>query len=375
MTFELQNIQIFKNKDFTKCSYNDFEDLYKEFDTNNINDIKLVQFENCKFHNYSSQLLHINANFIECTFNDINIYELSANISFVNCIIAKVVISSSIDLQGAFSISNTKNETNTIGTVEISSSVFKKSFSIHNIDINFLTISNTNFEELFEFHNVIIKAIGSSNEIIFDEIVFKGIAIFDDCTFNVNAVFKYVLFEKFSQFRNTIFHNGINLDYCSYEKNINFFHIKGLDTKTSKENTSQETYRIIKHNFEQLGNKIEANKYHALELKKLRNNSSWYTPSYLVQLIHLMSSNNSQWWLLSLFWILIVGFATYFGIDNFVCHRYGCTSNWLDYFKYISIINLDNCIKENPLIFILNKISLGYLYYQFLISVRKDTRK
>ncbi|MDC0932977.1 pentapeptide repeat-containing protein [Arcobacteraceae bacterium] len=375
MTIELENVQTFRNRDFTDYTYDDFDDLYKEFDTNNLDAIKLVQFENCRFHNYSSQLLHINANFTECTFNNINIYELSESISFINCNITKVLISSSIDLKGAFSISNTKSETNTIGTVEISNSVLKGSFSIKNIDIGFLNISNTNFEELFEFHNITIKDIGSSDGIIFDEIIFKGIAIFDDCTFDVNAIFKYVLFEKFSQFRNTTFHSGINLDYCSYDKNINFFHIQGLETKTSKENTSQETYRIIKHNFEQLANKIEANKYHALELKKLRSNTPWYTPNYLVQLIHLISSNNSQWWLLSLFWIFVVGLSTFFSIDNFVCHRFSCTSNWLDYFKYISIINLDNCIKENPLIFILNKISLGYLYYQFLMSVRKDTRK
>lgn len=41
----------------------------------------------------------------------------------------------------------------------------------------------------------------------------------------------------------------------------------------------------------------------------------------------------------------------------------------------MSIVNLDECIKLNPLIFLFNKVGLGYLYYQFLMSVRKDTRK
>ena len=32
-------------------------------------------------------------------------------------------------------------------------------------------------------------------------------------------------------------------------------------------------------------------------------------------------------------------------------------------------------LKDKPFIFFLNKVSLGYLYYQFLTAVRKDTRK
>jgi len=48
---------------------------------------------------------------------------------------------------------------------------------------------------------------------------------------------------------------------------------------------------------------------------------------------------------------------------------------WNEFWQYCYIGNMSDKLKASPLIFLLNKISLGYLYYQFLISVRKDTRK
>ena len=42
--------------------------------------------------------------------------------------------------------------------------------------------------------------------------------------------------------------------------------------------------------------------------------------------------------------------------------------------KYMSIINGDE-LKEHSFVFLVNKVLLGYLYYQFVTAVRKDTRK
>ena len=42
--------------------------------------------------------------------------------------------------------------------------------------------------------------------------------------------------------------------------------------------------------------------------------------------------------------------------------------------KYLYILTNIN-IDQNPILFIFHKISLGYLYYQFLTAIRKDTKK
>ena len=106
---------------------------------------------------------------------------------------------------------------------------------------------------------------------------------------------------------------------------------------------------------------------------KLRNNTKCYSLNYIVLLFHWISSNHSQSWLLSLFWIFVVGFVT---TGSLATDGFGyCSNSLLDILKHMYILNIDDCIKQDVLIFGLNKISLGYLYYQFLISVRKDTRK
>ncbi|MCD4668735.1 MAG: hypothetical protein K8R44_09195 [Sulfurimonas sp.] len=338
--------------------------------------IEYIKFVNCEFHNIINENFIINMEFDECSFNDIDLYNLSIGIVFLNCIIGKFFITNS-EVSNLISVRNTKTEENNIGTVEIFDTTFKDNFHFSNINISFLMISDTNFNKLFDFNSVVVM-----DECNFEKIKFKELALFDKCIFETKIIFKYVIFESFSYFRNSTFKNGIDLEYSSSKEEMNFYNIQGLSSKESKINTSQETYRIIKHQFEKLGNKIEANKYHALELEQRRRilykekfDSLQKFSEWLVFMSHKVFSNHSSSWHISIFWIFVVGFFTSFSIDNLVYHRYDCTVSWIDYFKYISIINLDNCIKEHPLIFLLNKISLGYLYYQFLLSVRKDTRK
>lgn len=202
---------------------------------------------------------------------------------------------------------------------------------------------------------------------------------------------------------------------------MNFHGVTGLKDDIAKENTSQETYRIIKHNFEKIGNKIDANKYHALELEQKKNNlknsvdeetikdvkiKKWF--EYLVFQIHGISSEHSTNWLLVLYWILMVGlfssimekasflislipisiiisllisrfdykllfFLGVFSVSAF----FADAISFNDFVKNISLINLSKLpsIKAvSPVVFF-NKVLLGYLYYQFLMSIRKDTRK
>jgi hypothetical protein len=44
------------------------------------------------------------------------------------------------------------------------------------------------------------------------------------------------------------------------------------------------------------------------------------------------------------------------------------------FFSFLQPKDLEK-LKDKPFILFINKLSLGYLYYQFLTAVRKDTRK
>ncbi len=341
-------------------------------------DIRHITFENCKFHNIISKELKIDSSFINCVFNEINIYEVSLGLEFKDCSIGKFKINNS-ELTNPISIKNMENKKVSIGTLEIYDSLFKSSFSLINIEIHFLTIDNTDFEKNLNFNNIVVH-----DEIKFKEIKFKDLALFDDCNFNEKAEFKYVIFEKFTSFRGSKFSKGIDLEYTSNDKEINFYGMEILDKTT----TSQETYRIIKNQFEKLNNKIEANKYHSLELeqrkKELEKNKCHNLSDYLIFKIHELSSKHSTSWVRALVCIASVSFFTIFLVHfDIVKDVFFNPSNfrieylqkiWDEFWQYINITNLEK-LKDKPFILFINKLSLGYLYYQFLTAVRKDTRK
>ena len=171
---------------------------------------------------------------------------------------------------------------------------------------------------------------------------------------------------------------------------MNFFGAEGLSSKLSKQNTSQETYRIIKHNFKKLNNVIEANKYYSLELNTHRSNIKFLdvllecklpiqnTLDWLVSIFHLLSSNYSKNWLFTLGWIIIVSTITnlFLGHEIFIQEKI----NWECIFKYINILtSIDDFVdlasgNKSYIAMTLNKVSLGYLYYQFLTAIRRNTK-
>ncbi|QFR49429.1 hypothetical protein FJR48_06690 [Sulfurimonas lithotrophica] len=393
---------------FTKFN-NEIKEVCKDIEQLNSTHFVSFNFEKCdiKFWNENINLgSHIN--FIECEINvnvqDVNldeIYLLFRN--FHNCKFKNLSLlsniktvhidlhQSSIDLMQLVKIEILDNGINKIEIknshikrITIKEAIFKRDFTIYETTIDSIRIENVDFESLSEFNEVTFQS-----EFDFKEITYNGLTLFDRCIFNAKAEFEYIIFEKFTSFRGTTFNKGLNLDFTSAEKEINFFGIKGLKNNESIENTSQETYRIIKYNFEKIGNKIEANKYHALELdqkrRELEKNKWNNKKDYLVFKLHSWSSEHSTNWSLALLWIFAVGFLTVFSLHLGIAKDLFFHPNhfkieyigkiFSQFFKFIYIGNMDDILKNNSFIFLLNKVLLGYLYYQFLISVRKDTRK
>lgn len=393
---------------FTKLN-NEIKEVCKDIEQLNSTHLVSFFFEKCniKFWNENINLdwhIHFSACEINVNVQDIHldeIYLLSKN--FYNCKFKNLSLLSSeiktvkIDLSNVsidlfqISIIEILDEANKIeiknsdiNKIMIKEAIFKRDFTIYKTTIDTIKIDNVDFESLSEFNEVTFQS-----KFDFKEITYKGLTIFNRCIFNTKAEFEYIIFEKFTSFRGTTFNKGLNLDFKSADKEIDFFGIKGLESKESKENTSREIYRVIKYNFEKIGNKIESNKYHALELDQKRRElekDKWNNKNdYLVFKLHSWSSKHSTNWSLALLWIFVVGFLTVFFLHLDIAKDLFFHPNHfkLEYIgkifsqfcKFIYIGNMDNILKNNSFIFLLNKIMLGYLYYQFLISVRKDTRK
>jgi hypothetical protein len=146
-----------------------------------------------------------------------------------------------------------------------------------------------------------------------------------------------------------------------------------LQTNDSKiDVANRETARLIKNSFQKIGNGIESNKYKSIELSQYRK-EIWkrrdIIPHFMdgmVMFFHWISSNHSKYWVLPFLWIIIIsGFTTY-NLD------FSISFNYISKYMYILTPQEDFC-ENSPLLFF-NKISLGYLYYQFVTTVRKDTK-
>ncbi|WP_415398426.1 hypothetical protein [Sulfurimonas sp. CS5] len=416
-----------------------------------------------------------------CIFQDnvtISIVNPNANIEFVNCTFKKKLVvksTSSEDTNNIFSFIlkggevdnlvidgvianykfyiNPQNKTYkksiTIQNLQINDSKFIENFKLHNTIINNIEIEDVDFEKNADFFKSIFKkGLLEENDdeqttlgdIGFKAINFRKLTLFGDTRFNKKLIFKYVTFEGHNHFKSSILEEGLDLEYTNIQQEINFYGIHIIDTSR----TSQETFRIIKHQFEKLGNKIEANKYHALELDKKRENlkseidneekrinkslfNIWL--EYIVFQVHWLSSEHSTNWFLPLLWIPIVGITSsilakpadltvtiqimmlvlflpilvslilslkleknmyvlmtiLFGLSIFIFINSDIYIR--DAIHYMSLIHLttseviilgtidDKLTIRQVFVLFLNKVSLGYLYYQFLMSVRKDTRK
>ncbi|MDP2894854.1 MAG: hypothetical protein Q8N78_10870 [Sulfurimonas sp.] len=280
-----------------------------------------------------------------------------------------------------------------ITNLKINDSKFIENFKLHHAIVHKVEIEDVDFEQNADFFKSTFKE-GTIEEDVdektkkgdigFKAINFKKLALFGDTEFHKKLIFKYVTFEGHNHFKSAKLHKGLDLEYTNVQKEINFYGIEILDKTT----TSQETYRIIKNQFEKLNNKIEANKYHALELEQRRkeleeNKSSDWREKWVFR-IHDWSSEHSTNWFRALLWIIFVSFLTIFLVHfeivkDLFFHPYHFKIEYIfkicnEFWQYINITNLEK-LKDKPFIFFLNKVSLGYLYYQFLTAVRKDTRK
>jgi len=386
-----------------------FEDKIRIQPVNSINELNTTDFTKDFLIGFDNNHIKSKAKKVvieNCSFDELSVVAFPCTIEFINCEITKLSINRILNnsnstfyfnLQGGFInychiegdiktkfYINKQDDDNTnqtkISKLEIRKANFEQNFKLHNCLIDEVFIKDVDFQKNADFYKSTFKKGMDSNEIYFKSINFKSLALFGDTEFFEKLIFKYVTFEGYNHFKSAKLHKGLDLEYTNVQKEINFYGIEILDKTT----TSQETYRIIKNQFEKLNNKIEANKYHALEMEQHRKDiqkkiftglkSCWkFAPDGLVSFFHWISSNHSSNWFLALFWIFVVSFVTNFFLGN---NSFDFSVNgWDNIFKYINILSKIEDFNCSYLAMTLNKVSLGYLYYQFVTAVRKDTRK
>jgi hypothetical protein len=262
-------------------------------------------------------------------------------------------------------------EQQNIKFLDFSESIFYSKVKVKNcIKIDNAIFTNTIFKNLADFYKTYFCNVD------FYRTTFNDIVVFTESKFQEDVNFQYTTFEKLALFRKTIFEKTVNFEDSIFKEEANFLNI-------TANMANRETARIIKNSFEQQNNIIEANKFYALEMKKrekeleiLKNPLEW-----IVFKLHGISSNHSQSWLLPLFWITIVSylyilFSTKFNLIESFLYNLMIKKNLLN--EIADLINPFSIMtSKDPMTFglLLFKITIAYLIYQFIVSVRQNTRR
>lgn len=277
-----------------------------------------------------------------------------------------------------------------------------------------LKIKFCNFKEKFDISgNIVEDELCIENSTFYENITLDK--TISDALFLKNNIFTKLFSMPNSKMKFSIFDgnsfNVLNLRKTEFEKldlEKTAYIGKSDFSGVIAELTNRETARIIKDSFEQQNNIIEANKFYAIEMQKreeeLKPSKDFF--EWLVFKIYGLSSNHSQDWTLSLAWIILFGMLLtvfkvnlFFDINIIFCiipllyvkiEKYMFLvfyGFYLIFMKSLDKSPLDNFATNiNPFsimtstdsltfIELIFKIVIAFLIYQFIISIRQNTRR
>lgn len=282
------------------------------------------------------------------------------------------------------------------------SKIYKNRVSFLACTIQNLNCQDIVFESFIDFASTTFE-----NKVSFKNTIFEIGVSFVQCKFNNETDFTYTSFEGKTFFNEAKFSKEINLEKATFYEDVDFLKI---ETQVA----NRETARKIKDSFEKQNNIIEANKFYALEMqerekelkediKEGKNIFEW-----LIFKAHALSSNHSQDWVLALLWILNIGlifsmFISTFYHNNMLAYisilmvavalkfnnalfKILISVNFI-IFYWLSYVHLDEITdkinpfsimtSKDPITFglLLFKVTIAYLIYQFIVSVRQNTRR
>jgi len=404
---------------FTKCEFNNssLDEFQKQNKTNNVK----FFFDECIFNNNwriknIQALDDINAIYQDCHFKkgistnqdpNGNNYIIDEQL-FFDCKFEGVNQLHHTDFQEQV-FNNSSDFKNQVNTLEIVSCTFNKKFILNNHPIDSFICKDSIFNNKFELKESSISDFKIDNCNFYKVTDFYGSnfikfnitkSIFDDfvgfekCTFGNSefkddnpAIYKYTTFKNFINFRNTNFNNGLDIEDINLKEPPNF-----LGIFVNPHGTNQETFRIIKHSFDSIGNNIEGNKFFKYEMikyqEKLKKSGS--KKERFVFWFNNGSSDFGQDYILPIKWMLLLsviygivicgykkGFFTLNNSENMFNNFLIFLSNLLNglagaIIPFGSFLPADDNIKFVSLLF---GIFQSILLYQVIIALKRLTKR
>lgn len=162
--------------------------------------------------------------------------------------------------------------------VVLRSTVFNEKFTLIGGQCRKFVAVDTNFEKLADFYE------SQFHEFHMEKSIFRDFAGFEKCAFGIDKpglvtpiTLRYVTFYSFINFREARFNQALDLRATNRQHEPNFLDAAFSPAALNK--TDRETFRIIKHSFDAVGNRIEANKYFAHEMQAYRRHRQTNSPT------------------------------------------------------------------------------------------------
>lgn len=297
--------------------------------------------------------------FSNCELNSVNIKNAEVDTRLFSFSVEKPAQLKKIKLKNCIinkkiSLANVKD----FQSIELTSTVFSRKFALINCQCQSVVIKDTNFNQLADFYK-------SQFEIfLIKKSIFRDFTGFENCYFGSEGLFtktvrlNYVTFYSFINFRGAVFNQPLDLRNTNRQEQPNF-----LDARfkaTAIQGTDRETFRIIKHSFDAVGNHIEANKYFARELQAYRKElkqeaEPMHRRERILLWLNAQISNHGQNYLRPAAWLLLTILVTALVLANDKQQWLVPTSCW-----WASLTNM------------LNGFAIGFLPVNAMVGQDKE---
>lgn len=217
-----------------------------------------------------SPLMEYTSVFSRCDLNELVLTDMVLDISLFDPAKKKDTRLASLDLKSCtFEERVVISKLKGAAAVVLRSTVFNEKFTLIGSRCRKFVAVDTNFEKLADFYE------SQFHEFHMEKSIFRDFAGFEKCAFGVDKpgpvnpiTLRYVTFYSFINFREARFNQALDLRATNRQHEPNFLDAAFSPAALNK--TDRETFRIIKHSFDAVGNRIEANKYFAHEMQAYR---------------------------------------------------------------------------------------------------------
>ena len=371
-----------------------------------------IHFNNCEFTISYLELETIKCFFQGCRFynglllSNLDILENQADVLFQKCKFDSSVTSSSED--GKLTIENSlfcdcsftklsfedtifkkpifKNHTTSDKNIEelnFDDCIIESSLKIDYCQIEYVILKDTVLNTEFEAYKL------NTKDFLVEDSTFKGLVNFYNSNFETIVMYKskfedmvgfqYSHFTGKSKFENVTFLSFVNMQNTSFSDGLDmsdaylkeYPNFLGADINSI--NTNKETFRIIKHSFDKIGNTSEANRYFSYEMaKEMQETMFLKSPAKKTMLFfNKILSNFGQWYLLPLIWLIVL----------LPFHQWIVSGHTFD-----NLDTLNNIVKNilpikrflnagMEFISLLFYVAYSVLIYHFVIAVKRVTKR